>query len=150
VSAPGYYSAGSGDIEIFATIGATPDCRFCLLKRLTDDDIVVVRIAQGEPMIDGLKLIMPGTELRNRVTARIQWHESRVAHFERELKRTAGDETEDILPVPEHILELKRDDHLDQVEILTLIREHVIPEEVYRLDEGDLRFAGLLPETECW
>jgi hypothetical protein len=35
-----------------------------------------------------------------------------------------------------------------RIDVLTLIRDHIVLDEVYRLGEYDLKFADLLPEEE--
>lgn len=72
-------------------------------------------------MIDGLKLTMTGEQLIARLDERIRFHEASTAREESRRARVAA---------------------------LTLIRDHVVGDEVYRLGEYDLRFADLLPEEE--
>jgi hypothetical protein len=73
-------------------------------------------------MIDGLKLTFTGEELIARLEERIRVHQA--ADTRAELRQA-------------------------RLQALTLIRDHVVGEEVYRLGEYDLRFADLLPD-ETW
>jgi hypothetical protein len=100
-------------------------------------------------MIDGLKLVMSGTDLRERIERRIAWHQARVDHYQAELKRTTDEETEECPLLPEHILENGRDEHLDRIDELTLIRDHIITIERYQLGEADLRFADLIERPDA-
>ena len=72
-------------------------------------------------MIEGLKLTMTGEQLITRLEERIRFHETSTAREESRRARVAA---------------------------LTLIRDHLVAGEVYRLGEYDLRFADLLPEDE--
>lgn len=72
-------------------------------------------------MIEGLKLTMTGETLIAKLNERIRVYET---SSEREELRRA------------------------RVEALTLIRDHIVLDEVYRLGEYDLRFADLLPEED--
>lgn len=72
-------------------------------------------------MIEGLKLTMTGEQLIARVQERIQFHEASADGDERRRAR---------------------------VQTLTLIRDHLVLDEVYRLGEYDLRFADLLPDDD--
>lgn len=97
-------------------------------------------------VIDGLKLTMTGNELKVKLEERIQWHHRNATRNARLLNEPdPNDET----PLPEGVLENEIDQSQDQIEVLTLIRDHILAEEVYRLGEHDLRFADLLPE-ENW
>ena len=87
-----------------------------------DETVVVVRTEVGKvrrEMIEGLKLTFTGAELVAHLAARIAYYRDATGDAEsRELREAA----------------------------LTLIRDHIVEDEVYRLGEYDLRFADLLPE----
>lgn len=100
-----------------------------------------------ETMIEGLKLTMSGTELRQQLGARIRWHQSRVADYQRELARQDVDESTDVR-LPEHIVEHMRDEHESRAGVLTLIHDHVLETETYRLGEADLAFGEMIPGPE--
>lgn len=101
-------------------------------------------------MIDGLKVTISGTDLRVKLDERIHWHECRIAHYDRELKRTEEDQTEESPLLPEHMLEHERDEHRDRIEVLMLIRDHLVADETYRLGESDLKFSELIAQDACW
>ena len=98
-------------------------------------------------MIDGLKLTMTGGELRQRLHDRIRWHQSRRDEFERAL--TPSDDPESMAAqLPDHIIEHMRDEHDARADVLTLIHDHVLESETYRLGEDDLVFAGMIPAPD--
>ena len=101
-------------------------------------------------MIDGLKLTMTGEEIRSLIQERITDHRLRVAHWTEEAARTLEDQTEDHPLLPEHMCENEAERHEWRADVLTFLRDHLDPSEVYRLGEADLEFAGLLPEQPDW
>jgi hypothetical protein len=96
-------------------------------------------------MIDGLKLTMTGAQLIAKLNERIDHHEQDArAH------RTAAEKAKTVFrgEVEEVRLGGALTNSERRIEVLTLIRDHVLLDEVYRLGEYDLRFADLLPEDE--
>lgn len=94
-------------------------------------------------MIEGLKVEMSTEQLAARLAERILWHQQTVEAYERELacsKATAQDDRRQCA------LEHEMREHQEQVAVLSLLRDHLIPNEVYRLMENDLRFADLAPD----
>ena len=89
-------------------------------------------------MIDGLKLTMSGLDLQAKLTERIEAHARHAAQC------AAGPAAEP----PDDAAAREIEYAQAQIETLTLIRDYVIADEVYRLGEYDLRFADLLPEPE--
>lgn len=96
-------------------------------------------------MIEGLKLTMTGVELRAKLDERIQSHARNATHYAKLLKEPDPKDEE---PFPESVMEGEIEKAHDQIETLTLIRDYIIADEVYRLGEFDLRFADLLPEPD--
>lgn len=94
-------------------------------------------------MIDGLKLTMSGVELQAKLTERIEAHARYAAQCAAE-PPAAGPGRQP----PDEAAAREIEYAHAQIETLTLIREYVIADEVYRLGEFDLRFADLLPEPE--
>ncbi len=94
-------------------------------------------------MIDGLKLTMSGIELRTKLDERIRWHTQCAADYGAQLN-DRGDDDHALLPTS--VLEGEIGRSRDQIETLTLIREHIVADEIYLLGEFDLRFADLLPD----
>jgi hypothetical protein len=107
-----------------------------------DDETVVLRSEQDEIMIDGLKLTMSGEGLIEMLNTRIRVHHTRARDNAKLLKDHAEN-------VAESVLEREIDESTDRIEALTLIRDHIVADEVYLLGEFDLRFADLLPD-ENW
>jgi hypothetical protein len=97
-------------------------------------------------VIDGLKVQMTSGELAGRLAERIRWHEQAALDYQHELE--LPEDQRDNPELPEHILEHKIQQHREDAAVLSLIRDHLIPNEVYRLSEIDLRFADLAPEFE--
>ncbi|HXG88808.1 MAG TPA: hypothetical protein VNJ02_10765 [Vicinamibacterales bacterium] len=101
-------------------------------------------------MIEGLKLTMTGLTLKDKLDDRIKTHARRAADYARRLNDP--DAADDDLQLPPSVMEGEIEKAHDQIEILTLIRDHIVADEIYRLGEFDLRFADLLPEenwTDC-
>jgi hypothetical protein len=97
-------------------------------------------------MIDGLKVQMTTEALRARLADRIAWHQRAAAEFEAEWRRPEGDR--DDPPMPGHMLEHEMREHQEQAGLLELLRDHLVPGEIYQLGEMDLRFADLVPEFQ--
>jgi hypothetical protein len=95
-------------------------------------------------MIDGLKVRMTSEALKVKLAERIAWHRHAAVEFERELRRPEG-RREDPM-IPEHMLAHEIREHREQAGLLEMLRDHLVPGEVYQLGEMDLRFADLVPE----
>lgn len=98
-------------------------------------------------MIEGLKLTMTGGELRERLGERIRWHEERRDEFDR-ARTPSRDPDSAAGQLPDHIIEHMRDEHSARADVLALIHDHVVESEVYRLGEGDLVFAEMIPKPD--
>ena len=98
-------------------------------------------------MIDGLKLTIPGGELRTLLEAQIQHHEQSAARWTREQERTSADETDDAPLLPDHLCEREADRHEWRAKVLAFIRDRIEAVETYRLAAADLEFGGLLPRA---
>jgi hypothetical protein len=96
-------------------------------------------------VIDGLKLTMTGLELKAKLDERINAHARKAADYTKLLKEP---DPTDEAPLPESVIEGGIEQAHSQIETLTLIRDYIIADEVYRLGEFDLRFADLLPEPD--
>ena len=101
-------------------------------------------------MIDGLKLTLSGTELRTLLESRVQRHEEMASRWTCETLRDKSDETEDAPLLPQHICENEAERHTWRALTLTFIRDHVEPDETYRLGAADLEYGELLPEKPKW
>lgn len=101
-------------------------------------------------MIDGLKCTMTGEEIRALLDERIGVHERRVGHWKRQLARTPEEQTEDESLLPDHLCENEAEREEWHIDVLTFVREHIVPLEIYRLGPEDLEFGELLPEKPGW
>lgn len=99
-------------------------------------------------MIDGLKLTMTGVELRIKLEERIDWHRCEVHRNNKDLKNPNREQNG--VAWPDSVLEGEIARSERQIEVLTLIRDYIVADEVYRLGEFDLRFADLLPDDDPW
>ena len=96
-------------------------------------------------MIDGLRLTIPGEELRRLLEERIEDHRHRAEDWKREQARTPEEQTEESPLLPEQMCENEAERHEWRADVLVFIREHIEGGEIYRLGEADLEFAELLP-----
>jgi hypothetical protein len=95
-------------------------------------------------MVEGLTVRMTSEELSEKLEERIAWHEASASDYEQELRMPArAREDQDI---PEHILAHELREHRERIAVLTLLRDHLLPDEIYLLSEPDLRLADLVPE----
>ena len=101
-------------------------------------------------MIDGLKCTMTGEEIRALLDDRIGVHERRIEHWRRQLARTSEDQTEGAPLLPDHLCENEAEREEWHIDVLTFVREHIVPLEIYRLGPKDLEFGELLPEKPGW
>jgi hypothetical protein len=119
------------------------------------------RVSQGRTkVIDGLKLDVKSEELVARLDERIAVHRAKVEAYGAQLRKL-GDigpdpDDDDVVAElrgggsPRHGLERKHQRHIERVEWLTFVRDHLVSGEVYRMSEEDLRFAELLPDRCRW
>ena len=112
-------------------------------------------------MIEGLKLDVKAEELIQRPEERIAHHRSKAESYGLQLEKLGEiqpivEEEEDVLSLtrgresPRITLERKVKEHSDRAAILKFLRDHVVPGEVYRLSEHDLRLAEILPDRYAW
>lgn len=95
-------------------------------------------------MIDGLKVRMTSDELAARLAGRIEWHQRAAVACEEEWRRPDVDQEDPL--VSEHLIEHEMREHREQAGVLEMLRDHLVPGEVYELGEMDLRFADLVPD----
>ncbi len=113
-------------------------------------------------MIEGLKLDVRAEELVRRLEERIAYHRSKAEAYGAQIEKlgeipSIGEEEEDDVVAltrgresPRISLERKVKEHVDRAAILTFLRDHIVPGEVYRLSEQDLRMAEILPGRYPW
>src|SRR5262245_18438881 len=97
-------------------------------------------------MIDGLKVLVPGHDLKKMLDERVQDHLERAAHWKREEKRLPEEATKDEMLLPEHICANEAASHHWRADVLSFFRDRIEVAESYRLSEDDLEFAALLSE----
>jgi hypothetical protein len=99
-------------------------------------------------MIRGLQITLSGEELRRRIGDRIRVHESAIAALDTRLEQRRGDQEFDVRAEDgfKTISELhsERQQYLDRVVPLTLIRNNLIAGETYALSRRDLQAAELI------
>jgi len=109
------------------------------------------RCADGNTAaIDGLKLTMPGQELRSLLEQRIDVHQRRAEGWKREEARTPEEQTDEEPLLPEHMCANEAERHTWRASVLGFIRDHVDAAGTYRLGEADLAFGEVLPEQPGW
>ena len=122
----------------------------CAVASESSDDRDVLHDRGMNVPIDGLKLAMPGVEVRKLLEQRIDEHQRRADRWKREQARTPEQHTEDEPLLPDHICTNEAERHEWRADVLTFIHDHIDSAEVYRLAEADLAFAELLPEKPGW
>lgn len=101
-------------------------------------------------MIDGLRLTIPGEELRALLLARIRHHEQCAKWWTRQKTRTPEDDADWAALRPDHICSNEAEQHVWRGDVLTFIRDHVEAGATYRLGAADLEFGELLPARPDW
>lgn len=99
-------------------------------------------------MIDGLKITMRGEELKQKIGERIAHHNDEVRRFKAELARTPLEHTSDRPFLSASYCRSEMGRHSGRVTVLTLISSYLLADEVYLLNETDLRSADLWPGVE--
>ena len=112
-------------------------------------------------MIQGIAIDVKGAELVERIRARAEHHETRATACDAHLRRlrapgpTPADDLAKELesagpgakePFTEETLERKIRQHRERAQALLFLGQHIMPDEVYRVTETDLRAADLLPD----
>ena len=137
------YALGRADLRLAELI--SPD--FTDASGIPDDRWVDDR---KNAAIEGLKLTIPGEELRRLLKQRMQDHQQRAEWWKREQARTPEEQTEDEPLLPDHMCANEAERHDWRADVLGFIRDHIEAAEVYRLGEKDLAFGELLPEKPEW
>lgn len=105
--------------------------------------------------IRGIQLNVPGRELVVRLADRIRWHRERADALISQMTKLAKVEHEaadDLIGAlgryesPRSILEKRVREHQERATFLTFVRDHVDPDDLYRLDSADLRMTEILPD----
>jgi hypothetical protein len=101
-------------------------------------------------MIRGLRLIFTGTELRELIEERMQYHERCAERWKHEQERTPEDQTEDAPLLPDHMCANEQERHEWRRGVLAFMRDHIDATETYQLRDADLAFGELLPQMPSW
>jgi hypothetical protein len=94
-------------------------------------------------MIDGLRIDMTTAELRERIAERMTWHRQVADQAEAlvcRLKAGGGE------PDMQRVIAHEAREHREQMRTLSMLHDHLVPNEVYRMGELDLRFADLVAD----
>jgi hypothetical protein len=118
----------------------------------------VARVQTPPPpaeIVHGIKLTVSGRELGVRLTDRIRWHRERgdalVTQMKRleDVERDAGDDLANVLgryDSPRVALDKKLREHQERASFLAFVRDHIVAEQIYKLDSTDLRMTEILPD----
>lgn len=93
-------------------------------------------------MISGIILEFTADELRRHLEERATYHLERARQYEERvdsLKEMGREEQEGVSNDPVRSLEHSRKEHQEKGAFFTIVAEHLIPGETYRLSFGDLR-----------
>jgi len=124
-------------------------------ERRNQSTIQQTAALKPKEVVQGIRLQVTGRELAVRLGERIRWHRERgdvlIDQIKRlvDLERGATDTLAQVLgrlDSPRAALEKKLHEHQERASFLTFLRDHVSPEEIYRLDSSDLRMTEILPE----
>ena len=98
-------------------------------------------------MIDGLKLAMSGDEVISRLTDRMDRIRAIIG-----TKRDAtadnapAPRTDYVVQVPAETVEEEIRQHEHRIQVLTIVRDHILRGEIYLIGKKDLEFGELLPD----
>lgn len=106
-------------------------------------------------MIEGLKVTVSGTELRELCHARAEHHRNRAAQYDKKLAVLEPDDSDSeagkmaglmgsTTANPAKQLQERRNEHVQQAEELTFIAKHLDTDERYLLDREDLQRIGVV------
>lgn len=95
-------------------------------------------------MIQGLHFDVQSEELKDIISRQITKHVAKAKEYAGQLERLSGLETSGGSMDPKKDLEGHRTHHENSVKTLTFLRDHVVPNETYRLSESDLATIGLV------
>jgi hypothetical protein len=109
-----------------------------------------VDVASRAGVIDGFKLTLTGTEIRELIAERIECHRASIQHWNRELARTPEEQTDEAPLLPAHMCENEAERHEWRIEVLEFMSDHIDTAATYRLADRDLEFGELLPEKPGW
>lgn len=115
----------------------------------------MARPARPRDVVQGLRLHVTGKELAVRLGERIRWHRQRGDVLIEQMKKLADVEreaSEDLARAltaydsPRVRIEKQLREHQERAAFLAFLRDHLSPEDVYRLDSSDLKMTEILLE----
>lgn len=91
-------------------------------------------------MIEGLKIEIESTELRDHLDGRAAHHESKMRFYDEQVRnlKAGGVGAVQMTNDPVHSLENSAKQHRDRAAFFRFVSDHLIQNETYRLDESDL------------
>lgn len=99
-------------------------------------------------MVGGLQIHIGGEELIERIGERVRAHEATIGTLDARIKEREGDQPFDVRAEDGFKtlgeLEGERQHYRDRVTHLTLLRNNLVPGEIYALKKSDLRLAELI------
>jgi hypothetical protein len=96
-------------------------------------------------VIDGLKLTMTGEEVIELLDRAIARREERIRCARAEMDGKVELPQTPYVQLPAEMVEDEIFEHRHRIAMLTMIREHIVPLEVYLLGRRDLRFGEMWP-----
>jgi hypothetical protein len=107
-------------------------------------------------MIQGLFIDVPSTELKTMLESRLKYHTDKVTMYTQQLEglekleAALGEEARRMgktsTQSPKESMEQAIKKHADQIVYYKFMSEHVVPNEVYRLGDGELHRLGVQSE----
>src|ERR1043166_6517942 len=96
-------------------------------------------------MISGIKIDLSSLELQDLLNERVQYHEAKITQYQKQAEGLRGvGKAEGQSFDPEEQVQRKVEDHRHRFALFTFPRDHLIPNETYRLEETDLIRLELL------
>jgi hypothetical protein len=97
-------------------------------------------------MIQGIQIDFTTEQLREHLADRIGYHETKASWYAQQTASLREGMTANpgMTADPIRALEESRKDHAKRASTLTIIRDHLVPSETYRLTEGDMSRVELI------
>jgi len=99
-------------------------------------------------VIDGLTIILPGSDVLALLQRRIEDHQTEADWWTKEQQRMIGDQTAAAPLLPERLCEREAQRHEWRARVLTFVKDHLAVTTTYRLSEADVE--ALLPGKPAW
>ena len=124
-------------------------------KQVASPQVTAPAAMRPRDVVQGLRLHVSGKELAVRLAERIRWHRQRGDVLIEQLKKLSEVEREADAELaraltaydsPRARIEKQLREHQERASFLAFLRDHLSPDDVYRLDSSDLRMTEILPE----